>query len=151
MPEDPLTISFLDDNFKQLAKKDKLLGDAIGFFTILAIFLATLGLTGLTLFTIERRTREIGVRKVLGASVPDILTLVSKDFVKLTFVASGIALPVSWWLVHRWLENFAYRVSVGWWIFFVTEAILLLIALSVISLLALKAATVNPVKSLRTE
>ena len=151
MPEDPLTISFLDDNFKQLAKKDKLLGDAIGFFTILAIFLATLGLTGLTLFTIERRTREIGVRKVLGASVPDILTLVSKDFVKLTFVASGIALPVSWWLVHRWLENFAYRISVGWWIFFVTEAILLLIALSVISMLALKAATVNPVKSLRTE
>ncbi|HEY8971563.1 MAG TPA: FtsX-like permease family protein, partial [Puia sp.] len=151
MPEDALAISFLDDNFKQLAKKDKLLGDAIGFFTLLAIFLATLGLTGLTLFTIERRTREIGVRKVLGATIPDILTLVSKDFVKLTFVASGVALPLSWWLVHRWLDNFAYRVSVGWWIFFVTEAILLLIALSVISLLALKAATVNPVKTLRTE
>jgi putative ABC transport system permease protein len=151
MPEEALTISFLDDNFKLLAKKDKLLGDAIGFFTMLAIFLATLGLTGLTLFTIERRTREIGVRKVLGAGIADILTLVSKDFVKLTFVASGIALPLSWWLVHRWLDNFAYRVSVGWWIFLVTEAILLLIALSVISLLALKAATVNPVKTLRTE
>lgn len=151
MPDAPPAISFLDDNFKQLAKKDKLLGDAIGFFTILAIFLATLGLTGLTLFTIERRTREIGVRKVLGATIPDILALVSKDFVKLTFVASGIALPLSWWLVHRWLENFAYRVSIGWWIFFLTEAILLLIALSVISLLALKAATVNPVKTLRTE
>ncbi|HEY4209644.1 MAG TPA: FtsX-like permease family protein [Puia sp.] len=151
MPDDPLTVTFLDDNFKQLAKKDKLLGNAIGFFTMLAIFLATLGLTGLTLFTIERRTREIGVRKVLGATIPDILTLVSKDFVRLTFVASGIALPLSWWLVHRWLNNFAYRVSIGWWIFFVTEAILLLIALSVISLLALKAATVNPVKTLRTE
>ena len=151
MPDAPPVVSFLDDNFKQLAKKDKLLGDAIGFFTILAIFLATLGLTGLTLFTIERRTREIGVRKVLGATVPDILALVSKDLVKLTFIASGIALPLSWWLVHRWLGNFAYRVSVGWWIFFVTEAILLLIALSVISLLALKAAMVNPVKTLRTE
>ncbi|HEY4208100.1 MAG TPA: FtsX-like permease family protein [Puia sp.] len=151
MPEDALTVNFLDDNFKALARRDKLLGDAIGFFAILAIFLATLGLTGLTLFTIERRTREIGVRKVLGASVPDILALVSKDFVKLTFVASGIALPLSWWLVHRWLENFAYRVSVGWWIFFVTEAILLLIALSVISLLALKAARVNPAKTLRME
>ena len=151
MPEDALAISFLDDNFKQLAKTDKLLGDAIGFFTLLAIFLATLGLTGLTLFTIERRTREIGVRKVLGATIPDILALVSKDFVKLTFVASGVALPLSWWLVHRWLDNFAYRVSVGWWIFFVTEAILLVIALSVISLLALKAATVNPVTTLRTE
>jgi putative ABC transport system permease protein len=151
MPGDELTISFLDDNFRQLAKKDKLLGDAIGFFTMLAIFLATLGLTGLTLFTIERRTREIGVRKVLGAGIADILALVSKDFVKLTFIASGIALPLSWWLVHRWLDNFAYRVSVGWWIFPATEAILLLIALSVISLLALKAATVNPVKTLRTE
>jgi putative ABC transport system permease protein len=151
MPGEAVNISFLDDNFKQLAERDKLLGEAIGFFTLLGIFLATLGLTGLTLFTIERRTREIGVRKVLGASVPDILSLVSKDFVKLTFLASGIALPVSWWLVHRWLENFAYRVSVGWWIFFVTEAILLVIALSVICLLALKAAMVSPVKTLRTE
>ena len=150
-PEDPLTISFLDDNFKQLAAKDKLIGDAIAFFTILAIILATLGLTGLTLFTIERRTREIGVRKVLGATVPDILALLSKDFMRLTFLASGIALPLSWWLVHRWLENFAYRVTVGVWIFFVTESILLLIALSVISLLALKAAMINPVKTLRTE
>ena len=88
---------------------------------------------------------------MLGATIPDILALVSKDFVKLTFVASGVALPLSWWLVHRWLDNFAYRVSVGWWIFFVTEAILLVIALSVISLLALKAATVNPVTTLRTE
>lgn len=151
MPDEPPSISFLDDNFRQLAAKDKLLGNAIAFFTILAIILATLGLTGLTLFTIERRTKEIGVRKVLGATIPDILALVSKDFIKLTFVASGIALPLSWWLVHRWLENFAYRVSISAWIFFVTESVLLVIALSVISLLALKAAMVNPVKSIRTE
>ena len=151
MPEQPLTFSFLDDNFRKLAAKDKLLGDAIGFFTILAIILATLGLTGLTLFTIERRTREIGVRKVLGATIPDILALVSKDFIRLTFVASGIALPLSWWLIRRWLENFAYRVDIGFWMFFVTESVLLVIALSVIGLLALKAATVNPVKTLRTE
>ena len=151
MPEEPLAISFMDENFKQLAAKDKLLGDAVAFFTVLAIILATLGLTGLTLFNIERRTREIGVRKVLGATIPDILALVSKDFIRLTFIASGIALPLSWWLVHRWLENFAYRVSIGVWIFFITEAVLLVIALSVISLLALKAALVNPVKSLRSE
>lgn len=151
MPEEPLSVSFMDENFKALAARDKLLGDAIAFFTILAIILATLGLTGLTLFNIERRTREIGVRKVLGATVPDILALVSKDFIRLTFIASGIALPLSWWLVHRWLENFAYRVSISIWIFFITESVLLIIALSVISLLALKAAMVNPVKSLRTE
>ncbi len=151
MPEEPLAVSFLDDNFRQLAAKDKLLGDAVSFFTVLAIILSILGLTGLTLFTIERRTREIGIRKVLGATIPDILTLVSKDFVRLTFLASGIALPLSWWLVHRWLENFAYRVSISVWIFFFTESVLLLIALSVIGVLTLKAAMVNPVRSLRTE
>jgi putative ABC transport system permease protein len=151
MPGEQPVISFLDENFRQLAAKDKLLGDAIVFFTILAIILATLGLTGLTLFTIERRTKEIGVRKVLGATIPDILALVSKDFIRLTFLASGIALPLSWWLVHRWLENFAYRVSISVWIFFVTESILLVIALAVIGLLALKAAAVSPVKSLRAE
>jgi putative ABC transport system permease protein len=151
MPEAPLAISFLDDNFRQLAEKDRLLGNAITFFTALAIILATLGLTGLTLFTIERRTKEIGIRKVLGATVPNILTLVSKDFIRLTFIASAIALPLSWWLVHRWLENFAYRISVSPWIFFGTEAVLLLITLSVIGLLAMKAALINPVKTLRTE
>jgi len=151
MPDAPLAISFLDDNFRQLAAKDKLLGNAIGFFTILAIILATLGLTGLTLFNIERRAREIGIRKVLGATIPDILSLVSKDFVRLTFLASGIALPLSWWLVHRWLDNFAYRVSISVWIFFITESVLLLIALSVIGLLALRAAMVSPVKTLRTQ
>jgi putative ABC transport system permease protein len=150
-PGEPLAVSFLDDNFRQLAARDKLLGDAISFFTALAIILSMLGLTGLTLFTIERRTREIGIRKVLGATIPDILTLVSKDFVRLTFLASGIALPMSWWLVHRWLENFAYRVSVSVWIFFITESVLLLIALSVIGVLTIKAAMVSPVKSLRTE
>ena len=150
MPDTPLAISFLDDNFRQLAAKDKLLGNAIGFFTILAIILATLGLTGLTLFNIERRAREIGIRKVLGATIPDILSLVSKDFIRLTFLASAIALPLSWWLVHRWLDNFAYRVSISAWIFFITESVLLLIALSVIGLLALRAAMVNPVKTLRT-
>jgi putative ABC transport system permease protein len=150
-PEEPLAVSFLDDNFRQLAARDKLLGDAIGFFTALAIILSMLGLTGLTLFTIERRTREIGIRKVLGATIPDILTLISKDFVRLTFLASGIALPVSWWLVHRWLEDFAYHVSVSAWIFLITESVLLSIALSVIGMLTIKAAMVDPVKSLRTE
>ncbi|MES1159288.1 MAG: FtsX-like permease family protein, partial [Bacteroidota bacterium] len=150
-PEGPLNISFLDDNFQQLAAKEKLLGNAITFFTALAILLATLGLIGLTLFTIERRTKEIGVRKVLGASPGNILGLISKDFIRLTTLASLIALPLSWWLVHRWLDNFAYRTSINVSFFFMTESVLVLIAFSVISLLTLRAALVNPIKTLRTE
>ena len=151
MPAEPLAISFLDDNFKRLSAKEELLGNAITFFTALAILLATLGLVGLTLFTIERRTKEIGVRKALGAGVNDILQLISKDFIRLTAVASLIAFPLSWWLVHRWLDNFAYRVSINIGIFFMTESIIVGIAFSVISLVTLRAALVNPVKSLRTE
>jgi putative ABC transport system permease protein len=134
-----------------LAEKERLLGKAISFFTLLAILLATLGLIGLTLFTIERRTREIGIRKVLGARQADILGLVSGHFIRLAAIASVIALPFSWWLVNRWLENFAYRISVSIWTFFMTESLILLIAFSVIGLLTLRAAAANPVKTLRTE
>lgn len=151
MPEEPLKISFLDDNFAKLARKEKLMGNAIGFFTLLAIFLATLGLTGLTLFTIEKRTKEIGIRKVLGANPSDLLGLVSGDFIRLAAIASLIAFPLSWWLVHHWLENFAYRISVSIWSFFLTESILVIIAFFVISLLTLGTALAGPAKSLRTE
>jgi putative ABC transport system permease protein len=148
---EPLAINFLDDNFAKLAEKETLLGKAISFFTILAIVLATFGLIGLTLFTIERRTREIGIRKVLGASVNSILGLVSKDFIRLAAIASLIAFPIGWWLMNRWLDNFAYRIHISPWTFFMTGASVILIALTVVSLLALKAATANPVSSLRSE
>jgi putative ABC transport system permease protein len=151
LPEDPLQISFLDDNFARFAEKERLLGKAITFFTVLAILLATLGLIGLTLFTIERRTKEIGIRKVLGATPSDILTLVSGNFLRLAIIASAIALPLSWWLIHRWLENFAYRVTIGAKTFALTEAVILFIAFSVISLLTLRAIAADPVKNLRTE
>jgi putative ABC transport system permease protein len=151
LPEDPLQISFLDDNFARFAEKERLLGKAISFFTVLAILLATLGLIGLTLFTIERRTKEIGIRKVLGATPSDILSLVSGNFIRLAAIASAIALPLSWWLIHRWLENFAYRVSIGAGTFLLTESLILLIAFSVISLLTLRAIAADPVKNLRTE
>ncbi|MHA4811857.1 ABC transporter permease [Flavitalea flava] len=151
MPEEPLKISFLDDNFAKLGRKEKLMGNALSFFTILAIFLATLGLTGLILFTIENRTKEIGIRKVLGAKLPDLLGLVSGDFIRLAVLSSLIAFPLSWWLVHQWLENFAYRISVGFQTFFLTESILLVIAFSVIGLLTLGTALASPAKSLRTE
>lgn len=147
----PLTISFLDDNFRQLAAKEQLLGKAITFFTVLAIFLATLGLIGLTLFTIERRTKEIGIRKVLGAGLGDILGLLSKDFIRLAILASLIAFPLSWWLVRRWLDDFAYRISINIGIFFITLSIIVMIAFAVIGLLTLRTAGADPVKNLRTE
>jgi putative ABC transport system permease protein len=151
LPGESLNISFLDDNFGRLAAKEKLLGQAITFFTVLAILLATLGLIGLTLFTIERRTKEIGIRKVLGAGKLHILRLVSGNFIRLAIIASAIALPLSWWLIHRWLDNFAYRVTIGAGDFLLTEAAILLIALAVIGGLTLRALAASPVDNLRTE
>ncbi|HMH23977.1 MAG TPA: FtsX-like permease family protein [Puia sp.] len=148
---EPLRLSFLDDNFAQLAEKERLLGRAINFFTILAILLATGGLIGLTLFNIEQRTREIGIRKVLGAGVQNILGLVSRDFIRLVALASLIALPLSWWVMNRWLENFAFRVPIGFWTFFITEAVTVSIAMSVICILSFRAAIASPVENLRSE
>jgi putative ABC transport system permease protein len=151
LPDSRLDISFVDDTFAHLLEKERRLGNAISFFTILAIVLAILGLIGLTLFTIERRTKELGIRRVLGATNRDILALVSGNFIRLAAIASGVALPLSWWLINRWLQNYAYRVSITAWTFFETEALILLIALSTIGVLALKAIAANPVKSLRSE
>ncbi|HXB07643.1 MAG TPA: FtsX-like permease family protein, partial [Puia sp.] len=151
LPGENLDISFLDENFGRLAAKEKLLGQAITFFTVLAILLATLGLIGLTLFTIERRTKEIGIRKVLGAGKTHILGLVSGHFLRLAIIASVIALPLSWWLIHHWLDNFAYRVTINAGVFLLTEALILSIALVVIGGLTLRALAASPVKNLRTE
>ena len=151
LPGENLDVTFLDDNFGRLAAKEKLLGQAITFFTVLAILLATLGLIGLTLFTIERRTKEIGIRKVLGAGKLHILKLVSGNFIRLALIASLIAMPLSWWLIHRWLDNFAYRVTIGAGTFLLTEVLILFIALAVIGGLTLRALIASPVKNLRTE
>ena len=150
-PETPLNISFLDENFAHLAEKERLLGQAITFFTVLAILLATLGLIGLTIFTIERRIKEIGIRQVLGAGKGSIMKLVSGQFIRLAIIASGFALPLSWWLANHWLNNFAYRISVSAGTFFLTELLILAIAFIVIGLLTLKALAGNPIKNLRTE
>jgi putative ABC transport system permease protein len=151
LPGEFLDISFVDDNFGRLAQKEQILGQAITFFTVLAILLATLGLIGLTLFTIERRTKEIGIRKVLGAGKLHILRLVSGQFIRLALLASLIALPLSGWLIHRWLDNFAYRVTLGAGAFLLTEAVILFIALAVIGGLTLRALSASPVNSLRSE
>ena len=142
---------FLDDNFNRQYQNEKLFSKAFGIFATLAIFIACLGLLGLAMFSTIQRTKEIGVRKVLGASVSNILVLVSKDFIKLVLLASIVAFPVAWWVMHKWLEDFSYRITISWWIFLIAGLSALIVALLTVSLQAVKAAVANPIKSLRTE
>ena len=116
-----------------------------------AIIISCLGLFGLAAFTAERRTKEIGVRKVLGASVSGIALLVSKDFFKLVAVSCIVAFPIAWWMMNGWLKNYQYRIAISWWIFLAAGIAAILIALITVSFQAIKAAVANPVKSLRTE
>ena len=117
----------------------------------ITIFISSMGLFGLALFTAEQRTKEIGIRKVLGATVANIVTLLSKDFVLLVLISLVIASPVAWYFMNRWLEDFAFRIHIGWWVFVLAGSIAILTALFTVSFQALKAAMANPVKSLRTE
>jgi putative ABC transport system permease protein len=118
---------------------------------MLAIIISCLGLLGLTSFNTVQRTKEIGIRKVLGASVKSIIVLLSKEFLKLVLVATLIAFPLGWWVMIHWLNDFAYRIDIRWWVFVVSGGIALITAFITIGVLALKAALANPVKSLRTE
>ena len=120
-------------------------------FAALAIIISCLGLFGLAAYTAERRTREIGIRKVLGASISGITTLLSKDFLQLIVLSCVIAFPVAWWMMHNWLQNYQYRVQISWWIFLAAAVSAIIIALLTISFQSVKAAIANPVKSLRTE
>jgi putative ABC transport system permease protein len=142
---------FLDEKFNEQYKDDQLFGKAFGIFAGFAIFIACLGLLGLSLFATTQRTKEIGVRKVLGASVTNIVMLLSKDFIKLVVVAFIIASPVAWFVMHHWLQDFAYKINIEWWVFAVAGLLSVAIALGTISFQAIKAAVANPVKSLRTE
>jgi len=147
----PFDYSFLDSEFESLYRSEQSMGSVVGIFTFLSIFIACLGLFGLSVYTIERRTKEIGVRKVLGASVQNVVALLSKDFLKLVLISAIIAFPVAWFAMNKWLEDFAYRISIGWTVFVLAAFAALLIALFTISFQAIKAAIANPVKSLRTE
>jgi putative ABC transport system permease protein len=123
----------------------------VGYFTIIAILISCLGLFGLAAFSAEQRIKEIGVRKVLGASVGNIISLLSKDFLKLVGIAILIASPLAWFAMNKWLQDFAYRTTIGWEVFAATTAIALFIAVLTVSFQAIRAAVANPVKSLRTE
>lgn len=150
-PGNPFIHFFLDDHYNQQYKADQQFGQVFGIFSALAIFIACLGLFGLSSLTAIQRTKEIGVRKVLGASVSGILALVSKDYILLMLVAIGLSVPVAWWIMNSWLESFAYRIPLAWWIFALPSLVVITIALVTISIHTLKAARTNPAKSLRYE
>lgn len=150
-PGTPFDYNFLDNAFDALYRNEQRMSAVLAVFAILSIFVACLGLFGLSVYTAERRTKEIGVRKVLGASVQSVVGLLSKDFLKLVNLSALIAFPTAWYAMHKWLEDFAYRVTIGWQVFILTGLAALLIALLTISFQAIKAALMNPVKSLRTE
>ncbi len=142
---------FLDENFaKQYAAEQKQEQLSLSF-TVLAFIIACVGLLGLVIFATAQRTKEIGIRKVLGASVTSVTIMLSKDFAKLVFIAALIAVPVSWFIMNKWLQDFAYRINIEWWMFFLTGGTAILIALITVSIKAIKAAIANPVKSLRAE
>ncbi len=151
MSSQPFIYSFLDDDFNNLYRGEQRTGSMFTTFAALAIFIACLGLFGLAIYSAEQRTKEIGVRKVLGASVKGIIGLMSKEFIRLVIVSVVIATPVAWWAMNKWLQNFAYRIDISWWIFLAAGGIAMFIALATVSFQAIKAAIANPVKSLRTE
>jgi putative ABC transport system permease protein len=150
-PGMPFSYRFLDDSFNEMYRGEQRVGKIAFIFSVLAIFIACLGLFGLATFIAEQRTKEIGIRKVLGASVQGIVKMLSKDFVKLVAIAFIIAAPLAWYFMNKWLQDFAYRIELSWWIFAVAGLTALFIALITVSFQAIRAAVMNPVKSLRTE
>ena len=151
VPGEPLEYTFLDEDFQKNYKTDRQMAGLVGSFTGIAILISCLGLFGLAAFAAERRTKEIGIRKVLGASVAGITSLLARDFIKLVLIAIVIASPLAWWGLHKWLQDFAYRIDIQWWMFAVAGLLATVIAFLTVAGQAVKAALTNPVKSLRSE
>jgi putative ABC transport system permease protein len=151
LPNQPFSYSFMDDDFNNLYNAEQRIGKIALSFSILAIFIACLGLFGLVTYAAEQRTKEIGIRKVLGASVSNIVNMLSKDFLKLVVIALFIAFPVAWWVMNKWLQDFAYRIHINASVFIIAALVAISIALVTVSFQAIKAALNNPVKNLRTE
>ena len=150
-PNAPFVYSFLDETYSNLYKEEQQSSTLITLFAVIAIFISALGLLGLAAFAAEQKVKEIGIRKVLGASMQHIVQLLSADFVKMVCVACVIAIPLAYWAMNKWLQGFAYRIALSWWIFFGAALIALAIALVTVSFQAIKAAIANPVNSLRSE
>ena len=147
----PFAYYFLDDKFASLYAAEEKTGQIFTMFAVIAVLMASLGLFGLVAFTTEQRTKEIGIRKVLGASINQVLVLLSKEFLLLVCVAFIISIPVTWWAMHNWLNNFAYRINISWLTFLVGGLLAILVTIVTISFQSIRAALANPVKSLRSE
>ena len=150
-PDDPFSHFFLNDFFDRQYEADLLFGKVFGFFAVLAILVAALGLFGLSSYNVIQRTKEIGIRKVLGASVSGIVGLLSQDFLKLVLLALLAATPLAWYVMNKWLLNFAFRIDMSWWMFLLAGALALLIAFLTVSVQSVRAALSDPVKALRYE
>ena len=151
IPNRPFEYNFLDEFFDRQYRAEDHFGRLFINFAVLAIFISCLGLLGLSSYSTMQRTKEIGIRKVLGASVSGIVNLLSIDFIKLVVIALAIAVPIAWYGMDKWLKGFAYRTNISWWLFALAGLASILIAFATISIQAIKAALANPVKSLRTE
>jgi putative ABC transport system permease protein len=150
-PDYPLDYEFMDEGYGQMYKSEEKLSTLLWIFTVMAIVVGCMGLFALAAFSAELRTKEIGIRKVLGASMVSIMGLLSKSFLALVLLASAIALPLAWWAMNKWLSDFPYRVDISWWIFGLAVFCALFIALITISFQSVRAARANPVMSLRSE
>ena len=150
-PDKPFEYGFLDESFDKTYKKETKASEIFTLFAVLAIFISCLGLFGLAAFTAERRTKEIGIRKVLGASILNLVGILSKEFIVLVIVSAFIAIPLAWYFMNDWLKKYAYRIDLEWWNFAIAIAITLIIALLTVSYQAIRAALMNPVKSLKSE
>ncbi|HEY5773766.1 MAG TPA: FtsX-like permease family protein, partial [Chitinophagaceae bacterium] len=150
-PGYPIDYKFMDETYGTMYKAEGKLSDLLWIFTVMAIIVGCMGLFGLAAFSAEQRTKELGIRKVLGANAFNIVGLLSKNFLVLVVISSLIAFPIAWWAMNNWLEDFPYRVNISWWIFGIAIIAALAIALLTVSFQAIKAAFANPVKSLRTE
>ena len=151
LPDFVFEYKFLDDKVESFYKQEKQLSQLYKIFAAIAIFLSCLGLYGLASFMATQRIKEVGIRKVLGASVSSIVYLFSKEFILLILIAFVIAAPIAWWFMHKWLLDYVYRIDMAWWIFLLGGIASIVIALITVGFQAIKAAIANPVKSLRTE
>ncbi len=151
VPSRPFEYRFLDDEYDALYRTEQRTAGVFTTFSALAILLACLGLFAVTAYAVVQRTKEIGIRKVLGATMSNIILLISKDFLYLVIIATAIASPIGWYMSSKWLQDFAYRINIHWWIFIAAGAASLLVAGVTVTIQALKAALANPVKSLKSE
>jgi putative ABC transport system permease protein len=150
-PDQPFRVRFLDEAFGRMYESERRVAKIAGVFALLSVLISCLGLFGLATFTAEQRTKEIGIRKVLGASVAGITGLLAKDFLKLVLIAILIASPIAWYSMRRWLSDFVYHIDIQWWMFVGAGALAVCIAFLTVSLQSVKAALANPVKSLKSE